>query len=273
MSAACDHFTRVSLGGSKLPASSPVVGLLFGTNDGSVISVCDNTDVIIEKEGSTFRLSDSDIERRKRLWTTVYQNFQLIGWYSFGTSAGPAHLGFHRSVAAFAPNPIFLLFNSSPDKTDLETLPIQVYVSGSTDTVFQQLTFKIDSPEVEKLAIDEIIQSVPHGYESSLEAYSGSVVISLTALENKLSKIINHLSKMRTGEIEWDANFARNAAAVVQALERMNSTETQHKISSEVTDSFMSMYLGSATKSLASMQELQSLYSVLYSFERDALRK
>lgn len=224
-------------------------------------------------EGNNFRLSESDIERRKRLWTTVYQNFQLIGWYSFGTTVRPDHEGFHRSVAAFTPNPIFLLFNSSPDKTDLETLPIQAYAGGSADTGFQPLSFKIDSPEVEKLAIDEIIQSVPHGYDSSLEAYSSSVVISLTALENKLSKIINHLSKMRYGEIDWDANFARNAAAVVQALERMNSTETQHKISSEVTDSFMSMYLGSATKSLASMQELQSLYSVLYNFEREALRK
>jgi hypothetical protein len=247
------------------------VGLLFGTTDGSLYTVCDNTDVIIEGEGSSFVISNVDIERRRRLWTTVYQTFQLIGWYSFGNSVAPAHSGFHSSIQAYATDPIFLLFDSSPDKHDFEKIPIQAFKSAGGS--FSAIPFKIDSPDVEKIAIDEIIQSVPHGFGSSMESFNSNVSISLTALERKLAKIIDHLNKMQNREIEWDANFARNAASVVQALERMNSGDIQSSINSEVTDSLMGLYLGSATKSLAATQELQSLYSTLHSFDKDIYRK
>eukprot|EP01036_Dinobryon_divergens_P016469 gene16469-22337_t len=44
----CDHYTRVSVGGSKLPKDCPVVGLLFGVQDGQDISIFDGTEAIYE---------------------------------------------------------------------------------------------------------------------------------------------------------------------------------------------------------------------------------
>jgi hypothetical protein len=273
VSAACDHFTRVRLGGSKLPTSAPVVGLLFGLFDGTSYSVCDNTDVVLENVNGEFCILDSDIERRKRLWTTVYQSFRLIGWYSFGDTLLPIHEGFNRSILPFAADPIVLLFDSHPNTSDFDKIPIKAFkpssASGSVSE-FVSVPFKIDSPEVEKIAVDEIIQSVPHGHGSALESFNNSASVSLTALERKLAKIIDRLTQMHTGVIEWDAEFARNAAAVVQGLERMNSFDNLNKIDAEVTDSTMSLYLGSATKSLATVQGLQAVYSVLYNLDRDS---
>ena len=45
ISAVCDHYTRVTVGGSMLPSNSAVIGLLFGTISPGVISIFDATDV------------------------------------------------------------------------------------------------------------------------------------------------------------------------------------------------------------------------------------
>lgn len=263
------------MGGSVLPSNAPVVGLLFGTNDGVTISVCDNTDVVLEKVGSDYSILSSDVERRQRLWTTVYQHFRLIGWYSFGKVPAALHYSFHSTIESFVPNPLFLLLDNSPDKEEFGKIPIQAFRAtaglgaAASKVSFKPLPFKIDSPEVEKLAVDEIIKSVPHGAGSSLENFNENASVSLTALEQKIDILLQVLQKMQNGELEWNPEVARNATAICQSLGRMNSEENRRRINDEVTESLLSLYLGAATKSFASVNDLNSLYSILYAHDRE----
>ena len=44
----CDHFTRVQMGGSQLKKNDPVVGLIFGVQNGLDVEIMDATDAVYD---------------------------------------------------------------------------------------------------------------------------------------------------------------------------------------------------------------------------------
>ena len=130
----CDHYTRLSLGGSILPPNAPVIGLLFGTRDGVNTSLHDATEAVYQYSDSNIILNHESILKKKELWTAVYTTQELVGWYTVGTDVSPYHLQMHREVRvllcisgednntivykqmmAFSPDLLFLFMNSSID--------------------------------------------------------------------------------------------------------------------------------------------------------------
>jgi hypothetical protein len=79
----CDHYTRVSVGGSKLPKVYPVIGLLFGVQNGQEVSLFDGTDAIYEIITGEVVLNNKEITKKKSLWTAVFTNYELLGIFSF----------------------------------------------------------------------------------------------------------------------------------------------------------------------------------------------
>jgi hypothetical protein len=94
----CDHYTRLTLGGSLLPCDAPTIGLLFGTKEGGILSICDATEAVYKYQDETVSLNPQFIQKKKELWTAVYTNQELIGWYSVGTSILPLHVQLHQEV-------------------------------------------------------------------------------------------------------------------------------------------------------------------------------
>lgn len=258
-----------------LPFNAPVVGLLFGTAVGGIFTVCDNTDVMLENVNGEDVMSPADVERRKRLWTTVYQQYSLIGWYAFGnTGLQPVHAQFHASIQSYVADPIFLLFESNPVKGDVENLPIQAFrtnptLSASAAARFgvshlTPLTFKIESSEVEKIAVDQIINAVPLGSGTAVENNNRNLITSITAIEIKINVIISFLLKMKENGEQAKPEVLRQAFAICQALKRMNSPENASAIQEEVTNCSTALYMSTVTKSFAAVSELSALYAMLY---------
>ena len=54
----CDHYTRVNSGGSRLKKNDPVVGLLFGTQNGLNVDIIDASDAIYEVSSFLYLLVD-----------------------------------------------------------------------------------------------------------------------------------------------------------------------------------------------------------------------
>jgi hypothetical protein len=75
----CDHYTRVAAGGSKMPSNSPVIGLLFGVQNGLDISIIDASDAIYEVVGGVVVLNSVEIEKKKVLMTAVFTTYELLG--------------------------------------------------------------------------------------------------------------------------------------------------------------------------------------------------
>lgn len=72
------------MGGSKLPKTSPVYGLLFGgTNNNSnlkTISIRESTDAIYDLDSNGLAsFPRLQIEKKVALWTAVFTDYKLIG--------------------------------------------------------------------------------------------------------------------------------------------------------------------------------------------------
>ena len=83
-----DHHTRVITGGSALPSSAPVVGLLFGNQDAHSISIVDAEEMEYPEKGLATSEDSShrqNILRKIDLHQKVFPRHQVVGWYRVHT--------------------------------------------------------------------------------------------------------------------------------------------------------------------------------------------
>jgi hypothetical protein len=281
ISSACDHYTRVIRGGTLLPVDATVVGILFGTVDthGS-ISVVDATDIIIAKNGQGEEVMvTEEIEKKVQLWTAVYPQNVLLGWYTFHSAVTHRHFHLHNSLAAYiasdkpigsttepsstsssinrAQHPLaFLLFDTAVSKDDIESIPLKVFVreqqpvsSAETATAGQQQQqqsffmdkqWKTSSSEVEKIAVNHIIHSRPLPKGmTALEVQNETMRISVQLLEKKVDVIIEVLEAMKEGKIPMDHQLLRRANTILQSLGTTTSNEEFIKEFDEVINNSM----------------------------------
>jgi hypothetical protein len=87
------------LGGSTLPITAPVIGLIFGTDENSTISFCDATEAVYQVEGDRIVLNKKSIQKKMELWTAVYTHQRLVGWYSVSSELNIQHAHLHKEVS------------------------------------------------------------------------------------------------------------------------------------------------------------------------------
>lgn len=178
-----DHHTRVSCGGSALPASSPVMGLLFGQNHQtpllSTITIIDAEEV--EASGTT--LSESQLNHIKtkiELHQKVFPNHDVVGWYKVSEGeVTPNDLEIHHGwMKQFHKDPLFILMDTSepdakPHSTEQgvsgesarekldkeEELPLSVFESSGK--AFIHLDFELESFGPERIAVEKVFNTRP----------------------------------------------------------------------------------------------------------------
>ncbi|CAN0222104.1 unnamed protein product, partial [Phaeothamnion confervicola] len=109
-----DHYTRVSVGGSHLPASSRIFGLLFGVQEGLDVSIYDAVEVGYDDDKGRIVVNAVAVEKQKELLTAVYPTYELLGWYSVGSEATEADVDVQKQMTRHNESPIFLLLNPRP---------------------------------------------------------------------------------------------------------------------------------------------------------------
>jgi hypothetical protein len=263
----CDHFTRVTTGGSKLPASAPVYGLLFGTRNDEVCSICDSVDINYTYEGQQMHILPGEIESKVKLWTAVFTTYKLVGWYGFGAGISADHNKFHGVIAQYTEDPAFLLINQSA-LTNVEELPLNVYIAGEGSNEgssgLRPVHFIIETSEVEKVALDHITKSTPVPGLSSLEVKNQSTLTSLQILDNKVGTIVETLRAMQEGRIPVDHALLRSASRICHSLPPVDSAGLKNTFSTEVTNSLLITYLSAATRTTTQLEEAADVYNSTY---------
>jgi len=128
-----DHHTRVMTGGSALPPNSPVVGLLFGYQEGLVVSILDAEEMepFLPHETDSARAAHLETIRTKiTLHQKVFPRHEVIGWYRVATTASTEEEEEDGEVLPTAEDlrmngnemreynesPLFVLMNGCPTK-------------------------------------------------------------------------------------------------------------------------------------------------------------
>ena len=175
-----------------MACDAPVIGLLFGIQNGLDISIIDATDAIYEVVGGEVILNSPEIEKKKRLFTAVFSSYELLGWYTLtnGNQVQPVHMAIHRDMMAYNELPLFLLMNYAPDP-DAKQLPLSIYeaemhiIQDSPTQIFVDIPFKLETAQAERVAVDQITKVTPTEGVSILEVNNQSLTTSLRILDRK----------------------------------------------------------------------------------------
>jgi len=283
ISSVCDHHTRVMLGGSRISSTSPVIGLLFGIQNGLEISIVDASDALYDvDENNNIQFMEEEIKKKIELWTAVFNTYELLGWYTFGSEVSPIFLDIHKTMSAFHQKyfiegnekplcsevPLFLLMNSSPESKSKQ-LPLQVfetetYISNEnqeTSLVFMEIPFELETNQAERIAIDQVTKLIGTDSISSLEVQNQSSSTSLRKLDEKIKILIATLEAMEQNKIPVDHHLLRTAAK----LNDFFLTVRPGNFDDEFVDNMIISYLGATTKTTSELATLSDLYHTTFS--------
>lgn len=177
-----DQFTRISKGGTPLPPTDPVVGLLFGTIDGYSTEVCDAVDAALT--------STQVVDLHK----AVYANHQVVGWYrvvSVGKDPTPEDLiqsqklskEYSESTILFLllqiqEEPMFSLFSLKDD--------VLVHVPDSMHT--------LQTAPAERIAVERVWSEQPSTV-NPLRASTIALQEALRSLSDRIRVLQDYISK------------------------------------------------------------------------------
>lgn len=250
------------------------------------ISIYDSIDMNYQIIDNEIKVIPNEITKKCELWTAVFTNYQLIGWYTFGEIPSNIYFKIHHQLSIYIKDPIFLLFNQTLamlDSYESETLPLKVYhvdniqivandiinainnVSDSCE-LFIDISFEVETSDVEKVALDHITKSIPVPGKTSLEVQNQSLITSLKILDNKVEFMINTLYSMKNdSNKEVNDELLRNIAKICQSLPPIDTTMLQNDYEHQITNTLMISYLSAVTKTTNQLNELNETYISLYS--------
>lgn len=283
----CDHFTRVQMGGSKLKKDDPVVGLIFGVQNGLDVQIMDGTDaiytvengkVILDMKGNFPDPADPEDKSNKvELFVTPFAsiNYEILGWYAVSDKSDNVPdwcLEVHRKIKAINEAPLLFLLNSSPDPSSKQ-LPLSIFESedqvaqdsGEITTTFSSMKFKLETTQMEKISVDEITKQGSAIGASAVEVHNKSFQTSLDILRTKISIIITALKDMQALPADKiDYNLLRDASKICQQIPAVDSSKFDDFFRTELADSLMTTYLSANTKTCSIVTEVNDLYARAY---------
>jgi hypothetical protein len=280
----CDHYTRVAMGGSIFKKNDPVVGLLFGTQEGLTVDIIDATDAIYNVDaqgevildmGANFPnpLDPEDKNNKMDLVIAPFieMQYELLGWYTLGASNEPEPwcMGLHQKIKTVNEAPLFVLMDHSP-APDAKQLPMTVFEAETHTNVekesvesFVTLPFNLETSQTERIAVNQVTKQGPSDGGSSLELQNVTLATSLGILEKKIGIIVAALEHMQqTGQI--DQALLRKANCICQQLPAVDNATFHGTFQRDLADTVMTSYLSAATKTSSALAEVSELYSAVF---------
>lgn len=262
-----DHFTRVKMGGGRV-ASRPegVCGLLFGKQDGLDVVIVDAIELALGDGG---RVNHEFLKSSAALYTDVYGDRELLGWYAVAREATPEHLERHREFVAYNDAPLLLLMDPEPSAADAKDLPIAVYesatvvVDGAPSTALVPLPWALVTVQAERIAMERAALAGPSAGESALDCHVDAVELSLNTLAKRVTVIVGHLRDVAAGKAEPDYALLRSIRALADRLPTGATPEIDADFFADYTEGLMIAYLASVTKNAAKVHDLSDKFALV----------
>lgn len=221
-----DQYTRISCGGSPLSKDAPVVGLLFGINDGTALKVMDADDIPTELTEAT--------QQQISLHQAVFPLHQVVGWYrvsSLENHPTAQDVQLTRALKSHLNPTGRFLFSLLQVQSDTETLPLSLYeLSTATPVLISTDKWQLETSEPERIAVERVVREQPttnsqqYSTDNEEESYSAfanqvsTIHQSLQAMEERLAILIMYVESTDKGEIPPNPSLLRQVQGLVCQL-------------------------------------------------------
>mgnify|MGYP000855434198 FL=1 len=164
------------------------------------------------------------------------------------------------------PNPIMLTLD--PHAEDEDSLPVKILetqVTGSGESVFVELDYKIDTLEPERVCVDHISNQKPQTDTSPIAEHSKSLTSALMVMRERIATIQQFLADVRGGRREADPVVMRRIHSLCHCLPAGSSVNFQAALLNEANDSSLITYLSELTNIACSVRSTKSKIMTTFS--------
>lgn len=273
-----DHFSRVEVGSAVQDASTPIVGLLFGKQDGLDVWIYDALELICDADR---RINLEFLKKQTELYTAVYKGREMLGWYTVAREVSGEHVSLHKELLAFNESPLFMMMDPTPSN-DSKDLPITIFeyearaTAEASASTFVSLTFRLETFQAEQIAMEQVAS--PSSIVA-LDSHIENVDNSLKTLRRRVGVVTDYLDLIACGAAEEDDKSGEKKMPIDYDLLRQISNlcdqlpSVSNKSSSNLNDdedlgdyadSLAVAYLATLTKTAASVSQLTDNFLVIH---------
>lgn len=257
-----DHLVRHSYTGQE----GPPIGILLGSQSGLSINVLDSVEAKykLDVEKKTIILDKDFINGKVKLTVEVFPTYDLLGWYTIGTSVEERYMPVHRFISAeFNESPLFMLMdaNITPETKEL---PIKIFesvmqvINDIPAMTFVDVDFNIEASEPERITVDIISkQGNGNSSNSNLSLQLLDLKNSVQSLTERMRLIEKYLIMIRENPDKVNYEILHQISAICNSLPIIDSEEFDLEFNNEYLDAHLIAHLASMNKIALSIGETQ----------------
>lgn len=262
-----DHFTRVKVGGGKQAADTAIIGLLFGKQSGLEISIFD----AIELVWASTALDEEFLVKQTELFTAVYKDRELLGWYTVAKEATPDHLALHKDFLKYTESPLFLMMDPSGSELPITIFEYELHMVNDAPTMlFVAVPYELETLQAEQIAMEQVSKTTPTG-ESAFDAHLETVDSSLKTLREKVALIVKYLDLLNEGRLPVDFRLLRQINSLCDQLPTPESPDLKHDFAVDLNDALAVSCLASVTKTADAVSDLVENFAVIHTHAANKL--
>ena len=285
-----DQYTRISSGGSPLDKNAPVVGLLFGLRESSVLQIKDADDIPVEVSDA----SNNQVDLHK----AVFPQHKVVGWYRVSVDneePTAQDLSITQTLKAHhAPSDSFCFCllqvqqqqqqqkknDNDAMKTDdgkdatstNKDLPINLYELHeveNTSVLLGLTNWQLETSEPERIAVERVMKEKPSDVDDGSPSQNPyvletkSIQLSLAKMKERVHVLVTVLTQMQEGNIPVDPNILRQVQGLVCSLGPLSSM-AETASGEEDGDVQMLAHLSIVAQTINSIQSYTDKFRVMH---------
>jgi COP9 signalosome complex subunit 6 len=258
-----DHYTR-----DRVSAASSedvrIIGALFGKQSGSNVEICTSDDLLFSLAADGTPTIDTAVLTSKiELVTTVFPEYELLGWYSNGVSATSTDMAIHQQLLDVNEAPLFMQLDPDISMSQRQ-LPVSIYRSrtevkdGVAVQAFQRLEFRITATEAEAIAMDTISSEARAGVgdASGMVAHISKLEMAVGSLSDRITTLATYLRAVKEGSVPRDRALLRRVASIALRMPMPLPPELATALAADKNESTMVQLLGVSTRQAFELGEV-----------------
>jgi len=252
---------------------------------GRVVNIVDAFDIAYEfnekektldlKDNKSFIEALKTFDDDKNLFRATFPQYEVLGWYTTGSSLEPIHHAIHKQMKQYNERPLLFLVDQRIDSKSRE-LPCTVFnelihVSGDKITVeFVPSPYKIESEEPERVTAVHCAKVISHtdANVSTVAPHYATLQQAVTTLNQRLKVIQAYLKDTQANKIKTDHSVLRAIKGMCNRLPTANTQEFKEGFVSEYNDNLLVTYLASVTKSASAANEVVDKFNLAFGQRR-----
>jgi len=266
-----DHYTRVKVNSKGKDNNPKVIGLLMGVQRGRDVEIFNSFELVYTITGGKVEIDQQFMIQKKEQFAQPFPNYDVLGWYMTGSSLTAADFDVNVQFQEINESPLILVLDPTKAVPTAKRLPIDIYEQEirMVDTVsksqFAHLTYKIETGESERIAVDHIahVRPIAEG-DSALAAHLEGVQNAIQMLNLRVKNIQKFLDATIKGQIPKDHHILRQISCMANMLPAIDSDQFRQEFLVEYNDTLLVTYLAAITKGCNMADELNQKFQVVY---------